>query len=300
MDEKRFVKALWIAKAALLAVLVYVGFEVATSRLNLGAVFVPGAANGKQQTAEEPTALPQTREFSDYTAIIQRNLFTEAEAASGARAAASRAQAPESPAPVDELGLKLVGAIAGGSVASRALIQDAKTNATRSYRIGDTVASATVEAIQRDAVILRCQGRPLVLKLRPGTAADNPSKVSAPSDPSKDKLSGTKDTSGAGGTNAPTPPSNRVGYMGEVLRKATIEPYVRNDQTEGLRITGLENIPLAEMFGLKNGDIVQSINGQELTSKQKAFQVLQKAKTQSKVNLQLLRDGKSKFLSFDL
>jgi len=37
-----------------------------------------------------------------------------------------------------------------------------------------------------------------------------------------------------------------------------------------------------------------------LTSKQKAFQVLMKAKTQSKVNLQLLRDGKSKELSFDL
>jgi type II secretory pathway component PulC len=67
-----------------------------------------------------------------------------------------------------------------------------------------------------------------------------------------------------------------------------------------LRITGLDQIPLAEAFGLKNGDIVQAVNGQQLTSKQKAFQILQKAKTQSKVNIRILRDGKSKDLSFNL
>ena len=36
MDEKRFVKVLWIAKAALVAVLLYVGFEVVTNRVHLG------------------------------------------------------------------------------------------------------------------------------------------------------------------------------------------------------------------------------------------------------------------------
>ncbi len=54
------------------------------------------------------------------------------------------------------------------------------------------------------------------------------------------------------------------------------------------------------MIGLRNGDVVQSVNGQQLTSKQKAFQVLMKAKTQSKIDIQLLRDGQSRNLSFDL
>jgi type II secretory pathway component PulC len=57
---------------------------------------------------------------------------------------------------------------------------------------------------------------------------------------------------------------------------------------------------LANLFGLRNGDIVQTVNGQNLNSKQKAFQVLKKARTQSNISLQLLRDGKAKELSFDL
>jgi len=75
---------------------------------------------------------------------------------------------------------------------------------------------------------------------------------------------------------------------------------VNNDRTEGLKITGLESFPMAQALGLQNGDVVQSVNGQQLTSKQKAFQVLMKAKTQSKIDFQLLRDGKSKNLSFNL
>jgi len=54
------------------------------------------------------------------------------------------------------------------------------------------------------------------------------------------------------------------------------------------------------MLGLQNGDIVQMVNGQSLTNKQKAFQVLQKARSQPRLQIQLLRDGKAKELSFDL
>jgi len=85
-----------------------------------------------------------------------------------------------------------------------------------------------------------------------------------------------------------------------VLRKATIEPYVRNGRPQGLKITGLEENPLTAMVGLRNGDVIQTVNGQTLTNKQKAFQVIQKAKSQSKLNIQLLRDGKAKELSLDL
>ena len=95
-------------------------------------------------------------------------------------------------------------------------------------------------------------------------------------------------------------PSARLGYVENLFRKATIKPHVKEGRTEGLEITGLEETPLTKLFGLRKGDIVQTVNGQDLTSKQKAFEVLKKARSQSKVDLQLLRDGKTKDLSFDL
>ena len=294
MDEKRFVKILWIAKAALVAVLLYVGFEVVTNCLHLGAVFDPGTASGELRVADTQAAPAQTHSPSDYTAIVQRNLFSDVDRAANQPPDANRSPAVQSLPSVDELGLRLVGTIAGGPAASRAIIQNTKSNTTDFYRIGDTVASATVEAIQRETAVLRYQGRPLVLKQCSGTTADKGQKteVAGPKADSRSQPSSVVNTASS--------ESSRAGYMSEVFRKATIEPYVRNDRTEGLRITGLDKIPLAEAFGFKNGDIVQAVNGQQLTSKQKAFQVLQKAKTQSKVNIRILRDGKSKDLSFDL
>ena len=303
MDEKRFVKVLWIAKAALVAVLLYVGFEVVTSRVHLGDVFDPGAASGKLRVADRQAAPTETHSPSDYTAIVQRNLFTDAGQAANPQPDTNRAPAVESLPAADELGLKLVGAIAGGPAASRAVIQNTKSNTTASYRIGDTIASATrngaagptVEAIRRDAVILRYQGQPAVLKLCAGTPTAGNEQKTAETGPKAD--SGSQPAPVAKSSSSA---SSGGGYVSEIFRKATIEPYVRNDRTEGLRITGLDKIPLAEAFGFKDGDVVQVVNGQQLTSKQKAFQILQKAKTQSKVNIRILRDGKSKDLSFNL
>jgi len=302
MDEKRFVKVLWVAKAALLAVLLYVGFEVVTSRVHLGAVLDPDAASGKLRVADKQAARPETHSPSDYAQIVQRNLFTDADGAARQQPDANRSPAVESLPSADDLGLRLVGAIAGGPTASRAIIQNTKSNATGSYRIGDTIASAadggaagpTVEAIRRDAVILQYQGRPAVLKLCAARTTDKGPRAEAAGPKAESQNQSSPVASG------PSSEPPRAASVSDVFRKAIIEPYVKNNRTEGLRITGLDQIPLAEMFGFKNGDIVQSVNGQQLTSKQKAFQILQKAKTQSKVNIRVLRDGKSKDLSFNL
>jgi general secretion pathway protein C len=301
MDEKHWAKLLWVVKAGLLAVLTYVGFEVVVSRLHLGTALDPGAARGEQRAADTPGMLPQTLSPSDYATIVQRNLFAATDHADSSPATPSPVQAHDPVVSVEELGLRLIGTIAGGPVASRAVIQNTGSNTTGSYRIGDTVASATVEAIQRDAVILRCQGRPVVVKLCSGKTESRGQK--AEEGRPKTQAVGTRaeggspPSSGAGALSSESP---RLEYVAEVFRKATIEPYVRNNRTEGLKITGLENFPMAQQFGFKNGDVVQSVNGQPLTSRQKAFQVLMKARTQSKVDLQLLRDGRSKELSFHL
>lgn len=301
MDEIRFARLLWIVKAALLAVLLYLGFGVITSHLHVGEVFDPGTARGEQPAADLDVAVPQTLSAADYAAIVERNFFTENQSTSHPQADVPPTPAPKSVGSADELSLRLVGAIAGGPVASRAILQNTKTNTSGSYKIGDSVASATIQAIQRDAVVLRHQGKLLVLKLQTGTPEDRGQKPRDAGQKTQAVAQKADNPSQSpSGADATPATASRAGYVADVFRKATIEPYVRNDHVEGLRISGLENIPLAGMFGFKNGDVVQSIDGQSLTSKQKAFQVLMKARTQSKVNIRLLRDGKNKDLSFSL
>jgi type II secretion system protein C len=297
MNEKRFTAILWMAKAALLVVLAGMAYEVATDHLRLGAIFDPDAARGQREATDTQTTTSQTRSPSDYAAIIQRNLFTEGGEANAPRTVGNHVPALESFASAEELGLCLVGTIAGGPTASRAIIQDTKSNAAGSYRLGDAVASATVEAIQRDAVLLRYQGRPLVLRRHSGGPNNAGQKAQTAGNTGPKAPDASQPSSAAGP--AGSEPS-RAGSVADLFHRLTIEPYVNKDRTEGLKITGLENFPMAQALGLQNGDVVQSVNGQQLTSKQKAFQVLMKARTQSKIDFQLLRDGKSKNLSFNL
>ena len=51
---------------------------------------------------------------------------------------------------------------------------------------------------------------------------------------------------------------------------------------------------------LEDGDVVRQVNGQRLSSLQKAFQVFQKAKSQPAIRLELLRGNDTKELRFDL
>lgn len=291
MDEKQYVKLLWFARAFLVVVLAYAGVKAISTRLHPGEAFDPSAVCGDERTHDGQAALPEDQSRSDYLEIVRRNLFTGTDGIAYPQANASRS-AFDSMASAGELGLKLMGAIAGGPAASRAIIQNTSDKTIGTYRIGDVVASATVDAIQRDAVILRHQGRHLVLRLHTGAGNDD---RGASGREQQRAIAQTAPVTGG-----PTPLSTQAGYVEEVFHNVTIEPYRKNNRTQGLRISGLEKVPLAEMFGLKNGDVIRTINGQQLTSKQKAFQVLMKAKTQSRVDIQLLRDGKSKDLSFEI
>jgi hypothetical protein len=85
-----------------------------------------------------------------------------------------------------------------------------------------------------------------------------------------------------------------------ILRKAVIEPYQINGQTEGLRITGLDKILLARDLLLKSGDIIRAVNGQPLNSKRRAYEIFKKARKRPTMKIELLRDGKTKTLLYYL
>jgi general secretion pathway protein C len=198
-----------------------------------------------------------------------------------------------------ELGLELVGTVCGSPPFSRAIVRDTKTKIVDLYRPGQTVAGAYIQSIEDNVVILIHEGRRKMLSLKTAEAA--PAATAARD--IKD-APGVKPAAYLAPTRISEQPAavstSRIGYIEEILSKAVIEPYTVNGKVEGLKITGLEDVPVAEALGLKNGDIIRIVNGQQLTSIQKAFQVFQKAKSQPAINLELSRGDETKELTFDL
>jgi len=296
MNQKHASRLFWAIKAVLAGILLYVAVAVIVSPLYLGRALKPLPVSGDEHRPESVAAESRARPPTDLAAIVENNPF-----AGGVPTLQVDAVTPSDPdvkSAEEELGLKCIGAVAGDPATSRAIIQNTVTGAALPYKIGDMVGTATVESIESDRVALRHAGRRKVLPLQSGTVGSGKGRSV------EDKPQRTQNITNSGKTASVNPqtPASRpsMTYVEDVFHKAKIEPYTRNGRTEGLKITGLEDTPLSGLLGLKNGDVVQTVNGQSLTSKQKAFQVLQKARKQSKLQIQLLRDGKAKELSFDL
>ena len=188
-----------------------------------------------------------------------------------------------------ELGLALSGTVTGSPEVARAIIKDLKTGVLDLYKVNQKVAGARIESIEENAIVLVCDGQMTVLKLN---VADSSRQLPSPKIPNG--------TSNVVKADLPAKRAQtKIRYVAAVLNNATIEPYSVDGQVEGLQITGLENINTKD-FGLKNRDVIRSVNGHRLTSKQKAYQVFKKAKSRPAIDIEMLRDNNTKKLSFSM
>jgi general secretion pathway protein C len=298
MNDRQSFRFFWAIKIALVAVLALVAVQAVVVPFRLGETFTPSQACGEQAATDVDASVSAPQTSLDYSVIADSGLFGDAGQASASTFGPPDSLTAPSLSAEAELGLRLVGAIAGDPATSLAILQDIKTKTTNPYRVGDAIGSASVESIERDRVVLRYHGRPKVLSLTSETM-DGAEEIK------KKEAKGTTDLGHPALTSGGLPASSRFDWCARLdqvetlFHRAAFEPFVEKGRTEGLRIAGLENIPGGAAFGLKNGDVIRSVNGQLLTSKQKAFQVLQKAKTQPKLNMQLLRDGKVTDLSLN-
>lgn len=316
MDKMYKHEALLVIKLALVLILCYVVIRTVLMPQHTGEIFEPSSAAGtdnitavvRKDSIGEPASFPDTP-VDDYSVIVEQDIFGSSlrtnKSLQGDNVVGPALSAEE------ELGIALLGTVAGSQEISRAIIKDLKTNELSLYKTGDTVATpswkgsstAHIESIEKDVVVLLHQGQRKILNL--GTresAARHPVDKRHDADNAQGALS--RNAAQAVETNLPakslTTVGDKLSDIEIMLTKAVIEPYTIDGQVEGLKITGLENIRGAEDLGLKNGDIIRTVNGHRLTSKQKAYQIFKKARSQEAMNIELLRDNETKTLSFSL
>lgn len=293
MNDRQTSRLFWGAKVLLIAVLLYAAIAAIWTPSAPTPGLRPRTVSGDERSIRPAESSPGAGQNRDYSVLVDSDIFGVQSPSAPSGASSMRPNA-DSTTSAETLGLRLVGVVAGGPTTSRAIIEDTNARITGPYKIGDVVASATIATIASDRIFLTHNGQTKVLCLHTAQAPRGPSG------PSAARTADVNAPPSLATVKPPSPPSGRLGYIEDLFRTATIEPYVKNGRTEGLKITGLEQSPLAGLVGLRDGDIVQTVNGQDLDSKQKAFQVLKKARTQSKIDIHVLRNGKARDLSFDL
>jgi general secretion pathway protein C len=79
--------------------------------------------------------------------------------------------------------------------------------------------------------------------------------------------------------------SNPMSFAGSLRTRPT---------DKGVRLSGIRSDSLFNMLGMKNGDVLQSVNGFALNDPEKALSALAKLRTAPKLNFQVERGGSAK------
>ncbi len=210
----------------------------------------------------------------DYSTLADSNLFTEF-----SQTLVSKPAVISMPKH-----LKLIGTVVGHKDVSRAIIKNTESKSVKFYKIDETVEGAVVTSIDRDVILLTKNGQQFEL----GMTQDRDHENKTSSEISEKKM-------------IPIPIQTprkisiqQASGMQSIFRIANLSPVEVDGTNQGLKITGIQSFPLAKELGLKENDVIQSINGHMLSSKRQGFQVLQKAKTQPVIEMKLIRDGKNK------
>lgn len=86
--------------------------------------------------------------------------------------------------------------------------------------------------------------------------------------------------------------------LNEVTRWARVIPHYRDGQPQGFKIVGVRpGSPLAHL-GVRSGDVLKSVNDEEIDSPNKALELLERLKTEDSVVIEMDRRGRKVTLEY--
>jgi general secretion pathway protein C len=86
----------------------------------------------------------------------------------------------------------------------------------------------------------------------------------------------------------------------QLLTDARLLPNFVNGKQEGFKISEVLPDGLYHSLGLRNGDILLRVNGLEISNPEVAMQAMTALKGMNRVNLDIIRDGKNKAMSYQI
>lgn len=289
-------RILWVGNFVLLAILVYV---IACFFFRNDAGQEP-PVDAKSKIKEKVVDLGKNSPPAANQAIIlQKNIFGKGETGTF-KNHTEQEQVGSIPVVREQFKFRLVGTVSGNEAIACAVVENIETKAQHLYKTGDVIQGATIERIEPNRIILLRGEQRELLNLYVASVD------SAPIEKRTKSPVATK-SSFAKAVNIVSPTEREIdtraflaktGPMENILKTVQVSPHIVNGESKGLRITGLEASGVAKYAGFENGDIIQTINGQEVSDRRNAFQALRKARAMSCLDTQFLRGEETKKLSF--
>lgn len=239
------------------------------------------------------------RPLEDYAAIDRRNIFKTGDAA--------KPKAPEPEPQTDiselketELKLKLWGTVSGEGEKTYAVIEDQQKRIQNLYRENDSVMTATVKRILREKVILTVGGKDEVLAMEKTGSGEFPAGQPSPRPPTAAIF--PNDSAGEAQRISLSRQTidQSMNDLNSLMDQAKIRPHFRNGKPDGLTISRIKRDSIFTQLGLRSGDIITGVDGQNIESVDDALKFYNQLKSSSNVTLQVRRRGRPKQIDYTI
>ena len=241
----------------------------------------------------EPSApAAQKNDLSAFSPILEKGLFGKA--TQGSLTTIAQAGGPSAASPGD---LLLLGTAVGSFRETFALILRQSTREEKVFRLGDKVFDiGPLLSVQKDRVEI--QGGGARLKLISPTAVPGEVPKGAPGG----RLPGALASQVGAGSYVidQRALSSALDNPGQAMTDARLLPNSKEGKVEGFNLSEVKPAGLFGMIGLKNGDTLLKVNDFAIDAPDKAMQSFVSLKGQSRIKLDLVRDGRPLTLNYDI
>ncbi len=93
---------------------------------------------------------------------------------------------------------------------------------------------------------------------------------------------------------------SQLNDLTELGRQARIVPNYRNGQYQGFKLIGVRPGSLYRALGIRSGDVIQRVNGQDIDSPNKAMMLFEELRTNKQIGLDIERRGQKRTLQYDI
>lgn len=232
-----------------------------------------------------------------------------------------------------DLTLKLTGVMVSNKPRwSTAILTDEASKQGYFVRPGDSVlGQATLLEVRRDRVILDRNGRLEYIRLvdsiagnpsaasqtfssgLPSNIAPSPSSLPSTAEPiSAEKLQQeTEQAQNAPGNGVQRIDNNaysvdrksmnaKLEDRASLAKGATIVPNYKAGKKSGLKLVNIQGGSVYEQLGMKSGDVLMSVNGQDIRSQTHAMELMDRFREADSVTIAVERNGKQEKIKYDI
>jgi len=220
-----------------------------------------------------------------YQAIVDRNIFVTPEE----EQEETKAEEVEELEPTS-LKIALLGTVVGGPEDGFAVIEEVGKRKQGLYRVGDSVQGASVKRILRGKVVLRVEEKDEILMMAEEPASTGEPEYREQSSPEK----------GATVVVQRSAVDESLRNVHQLLSQVRIRPHFTDGVADGLAVSNIKPGSIFARMGLRNGDIVQGLNGRNIQTPDDVMEMYERLKSGSRLAVQVMRNGEEKILNYQI